>query len=222
MCTQPLPRQLDIIRCLLIAQTRPAPNTSTPPWRLYRVVNHPEEGLMDTFSTARDLAVRTPRMADLPVLVSTLGHEWYLTDRMRRQAQGRGVLLVAWLHDEPVGDAYLWLEPAEEPLIRDHLAGVPLLQHVEVVTPRGRQSIGAALVAGACDHLWRLGHRRVAALVEAREADVQHWYRGLGFQEWDAGTLLCDYDTSVGVGDAHGTDAGVVCRVLVRRLAHFG
>ena len=177
---------------------------------------------MDTFSAARDLAVRTARTADLPVLVGALGHECYLTDRLRRQAQGRGVLLVAWLRDEPVGDAYLWLEPAEEPLIRDHLAGVPLLQHVEVATPRGRQGIGGALVAGACDHLWRLGHRRVAALVEARANDEQRWYRELGFREWDAGTLLCDYDTSVGAGEAHGTDVGVVCRVLVRRLAHFG
>jgi hypothetical protein len=78
------------------------------------------------------LEVRPGSDADLATLVAVLGEHHWFTDRLARQQNGSGVLLVAWLDGQPAGVVFLDCEPAEEPEVRRHLLGVPRLDHLEV------------------------------------------------------------------------------------------
>ena len=62
--------------------------------------------------------VRPGADAELPALVEALWERSFFVDRLARQHQGRGVLLVAWLGDHPVGDVYLMREPADVTKVR--------------------------------------------------------------------------------------------------------
>ncbi|HJW63533.1 MAG TPA: GNAT family N-acetyltransferase, partial [Actinomycetes bacterium] len=65
--------------------------------------------------------------------MAVLGQRHFFTDRLARQQDGRGVLLVAWLDGRPVGDVFLDRGPADQPEVRHHLPGVPMLDHLEVL-----------------------------------------------------------------------------------------
>lgn len=171
--------------------------------------------------TAGSSAVRRAHRTELDALVGSLGQRGYFTDRLRRQAENRGVLLACWLDDLPVGVAYLWLEPADEPEIRRDLPGVPLLQHLEVHPQYRRQGVGTGVVLAACHYLWRLGHQRVALAVDLDNHQAMSLYTRLGFQEWDGPPVRCYIDRTLatdGVGAGRDFD---LCRILVKVLANF-
>src|SRR2546423_10342489 len=104
--------------------------------------------------------VRVASWADLAPLMAALGQERYFADRLARQDSGRGMLLVALLDGRPVGDVYLWLEPAEEADVRRYLPGVPLLGHLEVLPELRGRGIGTEVMRVAEERLRRLGHQR--------------------------------------------------------------
>src|SRR5213078_2797357 len=89
-------------------------------------------------------SVRPARSADLESFAAALGGHGFLTDRLNRQRNGRGVLFLAWLGCRPAGDVYLWLEEAEEWPIRRHLPGVALITHLEVDPALRNRGIGHA------------------------------------------------------------------------------
>jgi GNAT superfamily N-acetyltransferase len=129
--------------------------------------------------------VRPADEAELPLLIRRLGQAQFFADRFRRQREGRGVLLIAWLGPEPVGDIYLWLEPAEEPEIREQLPGVPLLNHLEVAPQHWNQGIGTAILTTAEQILRERGHRRVILGVRIENLDAQRLYGRLQYKEWE-------------------------------------
>jgi hypothetical protein len=59
--------------------------------------------------------IRPGSAADLATLVAVLGERHWFTDRLARQQQGGGVLLVAWLDSRPVGDVFLECGPPPSP-----------------------------------------------------------------------------------------------------------
>jgi GNAT superfamily N-acetyltransferase len=170
--------------------------------------------------TAGESAVRRAHRDDLAALVRSLGQRGYFTDRLRRQAEGRGVLLIGWLDQLPVGVAYLWLEPADEPEIRHHLPGVPLLQHLEVRPDYRRRGVGTEVVQAACHYLWRLGHQRAALAVDVDNHDAMRLYVRLGFHEWHGPRVRCYIDQRL-APDGDGVKDFDLCRILVRTLASF-
>jgi GNAT superfamily N-acetyltransferase len=109
--------------------------------------------------------IRPASHADLAALVAVLGQRHFFTDHLARQQRGDGLLLVAWLDGDPVGDGYLACEPAEEPEVRRYLPGAPRLEHLEVLGPFQGRGIGTALIRAAEEAARRLGHQRVALAV---------------------------------------------------------
>ncbi|SDR28942.1 Predicted N-acetyltransferase YhbS [Thermostaphylospora chromogena] len=135
-------------------------------------------------STVFDLTIRPAIDADLTALVRSFGQVGFFSDRLRRQRQGRGMLLIALRGAIPVGNVYVWWEPAEEPELRERLPGVPLLTHLEVHPHHRNRGIGTALIREAEDVLRRRGHRRVALGVDVRNVDAQRLYTRLDYTEW--------------------------------------
>lgn len=153
---------------------------------------------------------------DLDVLVQELGQQDFFNDRISRQKTGHGVLLIAWLRDRPIGDAYLWMEAAEEAEIRTQLPGVPLLTHVEIHERYRSQGIGTKLIIKAEDFLMHEhGYDRVALAVEINNQRATDLYTRLGYHDWENGLVSCHpYD------DGGGSRLPVdVCRVLVKKLS---
>jgi hypothetical protein len=74
-------------------------------------------------TVAGGLEIRPGSDADLPALVVVLGQQRWVSDQLARQRAGGGVLLVAWLEDQPAGDVYLSLEPDPNQAVRRHLPG---------------------------------------------------------------------------------------------------
>jgi GNAT superfamily N-acetyltransferase len=134
--------------------------------------------------------VRPASDTDLATLVAALGERHWFTDRLARQRRGGGVLLVAWLDGQPVGDVYLDCEPAEEPEVRRHLPGVPRLGHLEVPGPFQGRGIGTALVRAAEDTARRLGHERIALGVGLDNPKARRLYARLGYADWGQGTVV--------------------------------
>jgi hypothetical protein len=93
------------------------------------------------------MEIRPGSAADLPALVAALGQRQFSPAAWPgSEPGGGGVPLVAWVGGRPAGDVYLDREPADEPAIGRHLAGVPTLVHLEVLGPFQRRGIGTALI----------------------------------------------------------------------------
>lgn len=163
-----------------------------------------------------EVEIRPAEPGDLAALVASLGDEDFFADRLARQQAGRGVLLTAWLADDPVGDVYVWLERADEPEVRDHLPGVPLLNHVEVRHDHRNSGIGTELVHAAERLLAERGHRRVALAVRIDNTDAYRLYARLEYEIWGHPPVECVYEFRLPDGTRK---RGVeTCDMLVKEL----
>lgn len=162
----------------------------------------------------RNPRIRRARDEDLTALVEELGQRQFFTDRLARQAAGRGLLLTAWQEHCPIGDVYLWLEPAEEREIREHLPGVPLLTHLEVHPAFRKQGTGSRLTSTAEHELVLLGHREVALAVELSNTDALRLYERLGYREWPHPTVAC-----LTQAEEDRPRTVEICRILVKDLS---
>jgi GNAT superfamily N-acetyltransferase len=134
--------------------------------------------------------IRPGADAELPALVEALGQRPFFADRLARQHQGRGLLLVAWLGDRPVGDVYLLREPADIPKVRRYLPGVPQLEHLEVMGPLQRRGIGTALIRAGEDTARRLGDEQLALGVGLANVEARRLYERLGYVHWGHGPVV--------------------------------
>nr|WP_042192042.1 GNAT family N-acetyltransferase [Kibdelosporangium sp. MJ126-NF4]CEL20447.1 acetyltransferase [Kibdelosporangium sp. MJ126-NF4]CTQ97672.1 acetyltransferase [Kibdelosporangium sp. MJ126-NF4] len=160
--------------------------------------------------------IRPATDADLVVLISALGDEDFFADRLARQTSDHGVLLTAWEHDTPIGAVYVWLERAEEAEIREHLPGVPLLNHVEVRSGYRNRRIGTKLVIAAEKLLVERGHTRVALAVRTDNPDAYRLYERLGYEQWPHPPVECRYD--VRLPDGTRKRCVEICHMMVKRL----
>lgn len=160
-----------------------------------------------------DVRIRPAEIADLEALIKELGQEPYFTDRMKRSADGLGFLLTAWLRDRPVGDVYLWLEPAEELPIREHLPETPLLTHLEVHPAYRNRGTGTDLVGAAEKELANRGHVQVALAVEIENQAARRLYDRLGYKVWPHSTVEC-----LALDNGIGYRKPEICYVMVKRL----
>ena len=163
-----------------------------------------------------EVEIRPARQADLALLVSTFGEPDFFTDRLARQLAGLGVLLTAWSAGEPLGDVYVWLEPADEPEVREYLPGVPLLNHVEVEAGHRNRGIGSELVRAAEDLLVARGHEQVALAVRTDNLDALRLYERLGYRMWSHGSIVCMY--VVRLPDGSRKLCPETCNLLVKQL----
>jgi GNAT superfamily N-acetyltransferase len=130
------------------------------------------------------LDIRPAEEGDLPLLTRAMRQEDFFAKRIEQQAEGHGVLLVAWEGAAPVGAVYVWLGPAEEPEVRRALPDVPLLVRLHV--PRGHRNRGIGTrIIGAAERLVRQrGHTRVALGVGIDNIDAKRLYHRLSYREW--------------------------------------
>jgi len=163
-----------------------------------------------------DLEIHRVRPDEAPALVAAGGQAGYIADRLARQTADRGLLLAAWCDGRPVGSVYLWLEDAEEPELREHLPGVPLITHLEVFEPDRNQGFGRELVQ-AGEHELRRRHFAVAALaVEYSNKAAVRFYERLGYQDWGRQFVDCvrrDWNE-----DGTSTDTPEKCFVFTKSL----
>ncbi|TDV53713.1 GNAT family N-acetyltransferase [Actinophytocola oryzae] len=162
----------------------------------------------------RELHIREARETDLAALTGEMGQRPFFIDRLERQARNHGVLLTAWEGTRPIGDVYLWLEPAEEPEIRLHLPKTPLINHLEIHPAHRRRGYGTKLVRTAEQKLASLGHRRVALAVEQDNHVATHLYRRLDYADWPHPRITCLTFT-----DGTAPRQVEICRVMVKELA---
>lgn len=164
-----------------------------------------------------DLEIAEVRPDDLSMLVMAGGQAGYFADRLARQEDRRGVLLVAWHSGRPVGTAYLWLEPAEEPEIQQYLPDTPLITHVEVFEPTDRNHrTGTRLIHDAEERLRDLKHTKVALAVEVTNEDAARFYRRLGYRDWGHQPVNCVRREWLPDGTVE--ESNEKCLVLVKTL----
>ncbi|WP_344856537.1 GNAT family N-acetyltransferase [Amycolatopsis ultiminotia] len=163
-----------------------------------------------------EASIRPAEQTDAVPLGAALGDQRYFEDRLTRQAKGLGVLFTAWRGRTPVGALYLWLEDAEEPPIRGHLPGVPLLTHLEVLPDQRNRGIGAALVRAVERHLADHGHARGALAVRTDNTRAARLYRRLGYRDWGHGTVVCYSERTL--PDGRTVSEPERCHVLVKGL----
>jgi GNAT superfamily N-acetyltransferase len=145
-----------------------------------------------------DVLIRAADQADVAALAGAFGDdEAFFADRVAKQATGHGVLFVAQQDDQLVGTVYLWLAEAEEPPIREHLEGVPLLTHLKVVPDLRNGGIGTRLIFEVERHARKLGYSRIALAVEENNEDARRLYQRLDYEDWTHGFVQCDKDVSL-------------------------
>jgi GNAT superfamily N-acetyltransferase len=162
------------------------------------------------------VAIRQARYRDITPLYRAMGSAEFFTERYKRQKNKKGVLFIAWLDGEPIGDVYLWLEDADEEIIRTHLPSVPLLTHLEVLPDFRKQGIGTELIAAVEEYLTDNGYDRIALAVRVDNKNAARLYWDLEYREWEHGEVKCDPYTS-------NEDGGLiveqdVCHVMVKEL----
>lgn len=164
-----------------------------------------------------DLQIRRARAADLDILTGELGQRRTFDDRMARQSRRLGMLLVAWLRARPIGVIYLWLETAEEPEIRTHLPGTPILNHFEIHPDHRGAGAGTTLITEAERRLRKLGFRQVALAVEITNKRAARLYKRLGYRKWPHSNVRC-YSLTDGNGVRHVEICQIMVKVLAREL----
>jgi GNAT superfamily N-acetyltransferase len=140
------------------------------------------------------VTVRRMHDSDLASVVAAMGQHHYFADRLARQAAGHGVVLLALDRGHVVGDVYVWLSPADEPELRRHLPGVPLLNHLEVLPARQSRGIGTRIIAAAERTVYDLAYRRLALGVGIDNPRARKLYERLGYVDWGNGTVDTSYD----------------------------
>lgn len=160
-----------------------------------------------------DLRIRRARAAEYDVLVDELGQRRFFDDRFPRQDRQLGILLAAWRDDHPIGVIYLWLEDAEEPELREHLPGTPILTHLEIHPDHRGGGAGTALIQAAERRLRMLGFKQVALAVEIDNDGAARLYKRLGYEDWPHDTIEC-----LSLTDGSGERSIEICQIMVRRL----
>jgi ribosomal protein S18 acetylase RimI-like enzyme len=162
------------------------------------------------------VAVRGAADEDLANLVEQLGQRFYFTERLSRQRRGRGRLFIAMSGNRAVGDVYVSLEDADESEVRQHLPGVALIQHLEVLAEARNRGVGTTLVTSVESFLLRRGHRRAALGVSPDNADARRLYRRLGYREWEHGIVKTFREEFTADGSMSRT--AEQCQILVKWL----
>lgn len=161
------------------------------------------------------VAVRRAGPGDLSVLTAQMGQIEFFEDRLARQHEGRGVLLVAVADTEAVGDVYLWCEEPAEAETRRHLSGVPSLNHLEVRTDAQRQGVGARLTLAAEAQAVVRGASRVYLGVEPDNTGARRLYERLGYVEWSHGVVPTGWTVT---RDGRNEEYRTVMHILVKQL----
>lgn len=167
------------------------------------------------------VSIRAACPDDVVALESALEQGDYFKDRLRRQDEGRGTLLVALLNGKIVGDVYVWLDEAEESVLRMHLPGVPLLTHLEVLPEYRNQRIGTALIHAVETLLWQNKYRQVALAVDVGNNRAADLYTRLGYRWWKRGknaTVTCYHDEII---DGEVKSVSERCHVMVKSLPNL-
>jgi ribosomal protein S18 acetylase RimI-like enzyme len=162
-----------------------------------------------------DIKIRPAADADLGLLIATFGDEKFFTDRLARQKDKRGTLLTARLQQDLIGSAYLWLEPADELEIREHLPGVPLLNRIEIRADHRGRGHGTELIRHAEQILARSADR-VALAVRTDNFDAYRLYERMGYVAWDHPPVECMYEVELADGTLkRGYEK---CDIMVKQL----
>ncbi|GIF62869.1 hypothetical protein Ais01nite_09040 [Asanoa ishikariensis] len=134
-----------------------------------------------------------PATADhLDGLVALLGQREFFTVHLSRSPND-GVLLVGLLDGQPVGDVWVSFSPAPEAEVNQHLSGLPMLVHLEVVSVLRGRGYGTALIRAAEDLVRSRGHSRVVLGVGVTNPDARRLYERLGYVEWPHGHIATGY-----------------------------
>jgi ribosomal protein S18 acetylase RimI-like enzyme len=160
--------------------------------------------------------IRIAEPGDLPALVASLGHEYFFTNHLGYQANGRGELFVAWDGPTPVGDVYLWRDRPHEPEVFQHLSWTPTLMHLEVAVAYQNRGIGTALIRAVEQHASALGYVQLCLGVGVNNAGARRLYERLGYVEWEARPGRGPLGVA-GPGRGAGPDSET-CHWLVRTL----
>lgn len=102
-------------------------------------------------------------------------------NRFRLQAAGLCEILLAFRHERPVGMVVISWNVADEPEVREHLAGVPIIFHLFVAPALRHNGIGRRLLRDAEDRLRKYGHDRVLVGVDEPNQNAFALYRELGY-----------------------------------------
>lgn len=139
------------------------------------------------------MEIRCATAGDLPALIAAMGQSEFFTDRLTSQENELGLLLVAWIDGDAIGRIYLRLEPAEEPEVREHLPGVPLIMDFFVLPDYRNNGFGAAMLDYAEEVLRQRGYPRVALGVDHDNHAIR-LYERRGFREWSHGPVKTSDD----------------------------
>ena len=160
--------------------------------------------------------VRIARDTDLPTIAAAFGDEWFFRDRLVRQQLGHGELFVAWRHDAPVGNVYLWRERPFEAPVRARLGWTPTINHLEVLPAWRDRGIGTVLVRAAEEHASGLGYWRLGLGVGVDNVAAQRLYERLGYADWGHGLVEAVWQEPDPDGGFH--EVSLSCFWLVRQL----
>lgn len=165
-------------------------------------------------SDDEDLEIRHVNAEDLLELGQVLGvpHAHFYRARLSQ----RGVVLSAWRKGELAGAILVSWEPPDEPELRQHLPGVPMLYRLQVHAEMRRRGVATALVRAAEELLIGRGHRAVASGVDPANKPAVLLYQSLGFRRWNHGEIAT-------VRELYDDDGRLVikpdrCLIFVRRL----
>lgn len=160
------------------------------------------------------LHIRPATIEDMPVVGHVLGADQahFYRNRLARP----GVVLSAWLEDQLAAAIYVCWEPADEPEVRQHLPGVPLLHRLRVRPDLRRRQIGTQLIEEAEKLLRGRGHKLVAVGVDPDNKRAAGLYEHLHYREWEHGEVPTTREVYVADGSVRRLPDR--CRIFVKSL----
>jgi ribosomal protein S18 acetylase RimI-like enzyme len=128
--------------------------------------------------------IRVAEPVDLEALPETLGpgHQAFYRSRLTLQKNGLGEILLAFVEDAPIGAVFISWDRADEPEIRKHLDGVPMIFRLHVAPKHRHRGIGRSLLRRAEQHLRERGHSRVLLGVDKSNVTARDLYVWLGYE----------------------------------------
>jgi ribosomal protein S18 acetylase RimI-like enzyme len=158
-------------------------------------------------------------MNDLPVLNQLL-HLWgppdYHEQRVREQAEGVGLWLIAWRDDEPVGHLQIKWSGSDRPQLKVHVNDCPQLSAIGVKPELRSEGIGTTLIEAAENIVRQKGYEQVGVGVSLDNVRARQLYERLGYKDWGHGTYRITWYRYRERGDKEQVEE--MCIYLLKKL----
>lgn len=145
-----------------------------------------------------NIQIRQAQREELPVLeqkLSAKGIPWFHKEKIDTQEHDKGIWLIAWHDNQPVGHFQVRWTGSQDAVINMHLKNYAHLEAGGVKEEYRRQGIGTKLIQESEKLAKARGFHRIGMAVGSSDnPNARRLYEKLGYTDWGHGEFITQWE----------------------------